>query len=119
MGKKQCVAAPQGWGNGLGVQLGLVLIGYENHGEVSPVGSLGWCCHLETVGGHEVAAGRFLAQTDHHIDAGVLEVEGVGVALAAKTDHGNSAVGDQRRVGVLLVVHMCHCCECSSPCGDV
>ena len=52
---------------------------------------------------------RAVAQADAHVDARVLQVEGVGVALRAVADDRHLAAGDERAVGVLLVVHVAPC----------
>ena len=49
---------------------------------------------------------RALAQADAHVDAGVLQVQRVGMALRAVADDGDLAAADDRAVGVLLVVHV-------------
>ena len=50
-----------------------------------------------------------VTQADAHVDARVLQVQRVGVALRAVADDRDLAAGDQRAVGVLLVVHVgCH-----------
>ena len=47
-------------------------------------------------------------QADDHVDAAVLQVERVGVALAAVADHGDLAALQQAEVGVGVVVDACH-----------
>ena len=47
---------------------------------------------------------RALAQADAHVDARVLQVQRVGVALRAVAEDRDLAARDQRRVGVRLVV---------------
>ena len=42
------------------------------------------------------------------VDAGVLEVEGVGVALRAVADDGDFLCLDEREVCVCVVVCLCH-----------
>ena len=49
---------------------------------------------------------RALAQADAHVDARVLQVERVGVALRAVADDRDLAAGDERPIGVRLVVHV-------------
>ena len=44
-------------------------------------------------------------EADDDVDAAVLEVLGVGVALAAVADDGDGLAGQRRRVGVVVVVH--------------
>ena len=52
---------------------------------------------------------RPLPQPDAHVDARVLQVQGVGVALGAVADDGDLAAGDERAVGVLLVGDLAPC----------
>ena len=51
---------------------------------------------------------RPLAQADAHVDARLLEVERVGVTLRPVADDRDLAPGDERGVGVLLVVDHSH-----------
>ena len=50
---------------------------------------------------------RALAQADAHVDARVLQVQRVGVALGAVADDGHLAALDDRPIGVGLVVDGC------------
>ena len=50
---------------------------------------------------------RPLAQADAHVDAGVLQVQRVRVALRAVTEHGDLAPLEQGEVGVVVVVDRC------------
>ena len=43
-------------------------------------------------------------QADAHVDAAVVQVQRVGVALRAVTDDGDLAIADGRQIGVLVVV---------------
>ena len=47
-------------------------------------------------------------QADADVDAGVAQVERVGVALAAVTDDGDVLALDQGQVGVVVVEHLSH-----------
>jgi hypothetical protein len=44
-----------------------------------------------------------LGQADAHVDAGVVQVQRVGVALAAVADDGDLPALDQRQVGVVVI----------------
>ena len=48
------------------------------------------------------------AQADAHVDAGVAQVERVGVALAAVADDGDLAPLDHGQVGIVVVEHLGH-----------
>jgi hypothetical protein len=44
-------------------------------------------------------------QADDHVDAGVLEVQGVGVPLGAVADDGDGLPVEQAEIGIVVVVH--------------
>src|SRR5690606_10038687 len=71
-------------------------------------GGLGDGLHREAVLGRLIPRGRALAQPDHDVGSRVLQVEGVGVTLAAVADDRHTPFLDQSWVGVLLVVDRCH-----------
>ena len=58
-----------------------------------------------------VGVGRVGAEADADVDAGVLEVEGVGVALRAVADDGDFLRLDEGEVCVCVVVGLCHDCS--------
>ena len=107
MGDEQGVAALQVGGDVL-VEVALARCRAPGHDQVGLGGGLG--------DRQDPQAGRLglghrrgaLAEADPHVDARLLEVEGVGVALGAVPDHGDLAAGDEGAVGVLLVVHVGH-----------
>ena len=47
-------------------------------------------------------------QTDADLDARVLEVEGVRVALGSVADDGYFLFLDERQIGILVVIGLCH-----------
>ena len=49
---------------------------------------------------------RARSQPDDDVDAGFVEVQGVGVALAAIADDRHGLPGERRRIGVVVVVHL-------------
>src|SRR5205814_9777706 len=49
-----------------------------------------------------------LVQADHAVGAAVLEVEGVGMALAAVADHRDPLTGERRHVRVVVVIDLRH-----------
>ena len=55
-----------------------------------------------------VGVGGVGAEADADVDAGVLEVEGVGVALGAVADDGDFFGLDEGEVCVCVVVGLCH-----------
>ena len=55
-----------------------------------------------------LGVGRVGAEAYADVDAGVLEVEGVGVALRAVADDGDFLCLDEGEVCVCVVVCLCH-----------
>ena len=51
---------------------------------------------------------RVLPKADAHVDARLLEVERMGMALRAVPDDGDLAPGDEGGIGILVVVHVGH-----------
>ena len=69
-------------------------------------------------GARALGVGGVGAEAYADIDAGVLKVEGVGVALRAVTNDGHFLCLDKREVCVCVVVGLCHFCVLSFA-GDV
>ena len=95
------------------VQPGLMLVRRQNHHQVRPGDGVRY--------GHDHQARRLglgrgsgpLAQADARLDAGVLEVVGMGVALGTVTYDSDLLALDQGEVGVFVVVDvhvMVSCC---------
>ena len=61
--------------------------------------------HLEALLARLGDRGGVLAQADDDVDAGVLEVERVGVALGAVADDGDGLAVEEREVCVVVVDH--------------
>ena len=60
----------------------------------------------ETLGGRLLRRRRTRAQSDAHVlHTAVLQVQGMGMALAAETDHGNLLALDQVHIGVTIVIN--------------
>src|SRR5690606_39129306 len=88
------------------VHLSDVLIGQENHDQVGTLDRLGNFLNLQAgvFGlGPRCAA---LAQADHHVHAGIVQVECVGMALRAVTDDGDRLALDEGQIAVLVVVNL-------------
>ena len=83
-------------GGDLGVvDLGGGLVGREVHDDVGPLGDFGDGADDEAGLAGAVGVGGVGAEADADVDAGVLEVEGVGVALRAVADDGDFLRLDQ------------------------
>ena len=83
VGEEQQVAGGDAVGDLLAPDLGLLLVGQQDHHDVAAAGGFGDVEDLEPGRFGLGAAGGVGAQADDHVDAGVLEVEGVGVPLGA------------------------------------
>ena len=93
-------------GEVVAVDVGLQLVGREHHHHVGPLGGLGDLHHLELLALGLLDALRALAQRHRHVlDAGIAQVERVGMALAAIADDGDLLALDQVQVGVAIVIN--------------
>ena len=108
MGKGQSVALHQVGGDILLVDIGLHLVVDEHHDDVGPLGGLGHGLDGETglLGVGPVLGA--LPQADAHVAAGVLQVEGVGMALGAVADDGDLLAVEVAELAVFLIIHFCH-----------
>ena len=90
----------------LAVDVALQFVGGQHHHEVGPFGGLGDFHHLEAGGLGLLGGGRALAQRDGDVlDAGILQVQRMGVALAAIADDDDLLALDQVQVGVAIVIN--------------
>ena len=90
----------------LAVDVALQFVGGEHHDEVGPFGGLGDFHHLEAGGFRLLGRGRTLAERNgDFLDAGILQVERMGVALAAIADDDDLLALDQVQVGVAIVIN--------------
>src|SRR5262249_47809725 len=93
-------------GEVLAIDVGLQLVGREHHHHVRPFGGGGDVHDLELFALRLLHALRALAQRDGHVlDAGVAQVEPVGVTLPAVADDGDLLAFDQVDVGVAIVIN--------------
>ena len=79
--------------------------GSEDHHEVAAAGGLDDRQHLEALLARRGDRGGVLAQADDDVDAGVLEVQRVGVALRAVADDGDGLAVEEVEVCVVVVEH--------------
>ena len=96
-------------GGDLGVvDLGGSLVGREVHDDVGPFADVRDSVDNEAGFAGAVGVGRVGAKAYADVNAGVLEVESVGVALRAVADDGDFLCLDEREVCVCVVVCLCH-----------
>ena len=92
----------------LPVYAALNMVGYDHHDHV------GLGCHFGHVGNSKAGrlcrcdAGTAGIETHHHVLAVVLQIQRVGVALAAVTDNADGLTLQGPQVGVLVVVDVYH-----------
>ena len=90
----------------IAVDVALQFVGRQHHHDVGPLGGLGDFHHLEAGGFRLLGGGRSLAQRDgDFLDAGILQVQRMGVALAAIADDADLLALDQVQVGVAIVIN--------------
>ena len=85
--------------------LAVQLVGDEHHHQVAAARRLDDRHHLEALLARRGDRGGVLAQTDDDVDAGVLQVQRVGMALRAVADDRDGLAVEQLEVGVVVVEH--------------
>ena len=108
VGEGQGLALGHVGGDVLLIDLGLHLVVDEHHNDVAPLGGLGHGLDGQTGLLRLGPVLGALAQAHAHVAAGVLQVEGVGVALGAVADDGDLLAVEVGELAVLLVVHLSH-----------
>ena len=90
----------------LAIDVALQFVRGQHHHHVGPLGGLGDFHHLEAGGLGLLRGGRALAQRDGDVlDAGILQVQRMGMALAAVADDDDLLALDQIDVGVAIVIN--------------
>ena len=90
------------------VDVRLNRVRHQNHDDVGPGCNFSDCSDRQAAGlgfGSRFAAG---GQSDSHVNAAVLQVESVGVALGAIANDGDFLAPDERDIGGILVIHLRH-----------
>ena len=106
MGEGQRRALLHMLGEVLGIELRLQLVGRQHHDDVGPFRRLLGRHHLDAGGLRLLDGGRAFAQRDPHLlDAAVLQIEGMGMALAAIADDDDLLVLDQVHIGIAVVIN--------------
>lgn len=108
VGEGQCLAGGQLVLDGVVVDRALVLVRCQDHDDVGPFGGVGNVLDREACFLGLGDRLRALLEGDGNLDAGIAQVQCVGVALGAVADNGNLATLDDRQVGVVVVEHFSH-----------
>ena len=90
------------------VELPLYLIRRQDHDDVRLAGNISHGAHLEPRSLRLGPALRAGIQAHDDAHAAVLQVEGMGVTLAAVANDTDRLVLQQRKVRILVVVHLNH-----------
>ncbi len=108
VGESQGLALGHVGGDVLLVDLGLRLVVDEHHHDVCPLRRSGHRADRQPgLFGVGPVLGA-LAEAHAHVAAGILQVEGVGVALGAVADDGDFLTLQPAQVAVLFIIHFCH-----------
>ena len=86
-----------------GVEIGLDVIGYQDHHHVGGLGGFGRSEHGEPGGVGFGAALAFGGQADNDVEPGVAQIQRVRVALAAVADDGDFLAFEGVDVSVFFV----------------
>ena len=108
VGEGDGLALGQVGGDVLTVHVRLLLVVDQDHDDVGALGGFRHGQHLKAVLLRHGPALAALAQTNHHIHAGIPQVQRVGMSLGAVADDGHGLAGELVQVTVLLIVHFCH-----------
>ena len=93
------------------VDFGLQFVGRQHHQHVGPFGGLGDGHDLYALAFGLLGGGGAGAQRDGDVlDAGIAQVQHMGVALRAVADHGDLLALDQIDVGIAIVINAHWCC---------
>jgi len=108
MGEEQRRALLEVRGDRLGIDAALGLVRGQDHDDVGLLDSLGHREDLQALGLRLGPRPAPLGQADPDVDAGVAQVERMGVTLAAVADHGHMAPLDHGQVCIIVVEHFSH-----------
>ena len=103
--EQQQVAGRDPVGDLLAVDLAVLLVGQQHHHDVAARGGVGDAGHLEPGAARLLDRGRVLAQADHDVDPGVLEVQRMGMTLRAVAEDRDGLAVEEGEVCVVVVVH--------------
>ncbi len=104
----QHIALDQPFFDGAIVYLALQLVGDQHHDNIRGLGHLISGRHLEASLLGIAPRLATLKLTHHDLASAILEVQGVGMTLAAKTDDADGLVLDKIQICVLVIVDFSH-----------
>ena len=90
------------------IERSLLLVVDEDHDDIGGLDGVTRNHDLEAGGGGGVDGFGALVEPDDDVGAGILQVERVGVALAAVTDDRDGLALENAEIAVLFVVHVGH-----------
>ena len=108
VGKGQSVALLQIGGDILLVNVGLHLVVNEHHHDVAPLGGLGNGLDGKPRGLRLRPVLGAFPQAHADLAAGILQVQGMGMALRAVADHGDLLAVEIVQVAILFIIHLSH-----------
>lgn len=82
----------------------LRIIGDQHHHEVRACHSIPGSCSFEPEITTDLSRRRFVAQTDHDINAAVMKIECMCPSLGAEAEYGNAPAQNERRISILVVI---------------
>ena len=104
VGEGQHLAGSEGGRDRFGIDHRLGLVGQQHHDQIGGGAGFAHGQHLQPLlfgRGLRAAAG---VQADDNPDAAVAQVEGVGMALAAVTEHSHGLALQQAGIGILFII---------------
>src|SRR5690606_29551730 len=93
-------------GDVVAVDLSDVLVGQQDHDEIGGLHGVAHFLNLQAGILGLGPGGAALAQADHHVHAGIMQVERVRVALRTVADDGDRLALDQRKIAILVVKNL-------------
>ena len=90
------------------VDVGLLLVRNQDHRDVRLLDGLGHRQNLQAVGLRRRLGLRALIEADDDVHAAVLQVQRVGVALAAVADNRHGFLLQKIKIRVLVIISFCH-----------
>ena len=96
------------------VHLLLMLIRHQQHNQIAPCSRFGNAHDAQAFSGGLRARGRALAQPDRHVDAAVMQVQGMSMSLASVSYNGYTPRPDEIGIGPIVNVnsHLCDILVC-------